>query len=110
MSSFRTALLSTWDFLRIRKEWQGEVREAGGNFLIFGFQFLPTKLKAWLLRHFNIGWYKKIKDYNKSLEVADSIRLLKRNELISLFPESSIEKEKLLGFTKSFMVHNFPKK
>src|SRR3989304_4916387 len=112
-------------FFENQKRMAGEVQRVGEyffiqtpnfffplepHFLIFGFQFLPTKLKAWLLRHFNIGWYKKIKDYNKSLEVADSIRLLKRNELISLFPESSIEKEKLLGFTKSFMVHNFPKK
>lgn len=74
------------------------------HFLVFGFQFLPIKFRAFLIRNLNFGWYKKTKDYNKSLELAKNIRLLKKKELKTLFPEGTIIKEKFCGLTKSFMI------
>ena len=75
------------------------------HFLFFGFQFLPIKARAFLLRKFQLGWYPKIKDYNRSIEIAQRIRLLRKKELKKLFPSAMIVKEKLFGFTKSFMVY-----
>lgn len=80
------------------------------HFLMPGFQFLPLKVKAFLVRHFNLGWYKKESDYNKSFEVASCIRLLKLKEIKELFPGATIRREKFLGLTKSFMVFKGPDK
>lgn len=75
------------------------------HFLFLGFQFLPIKFRAWLIRHFDLGWYKKELDYKKSLLLASSIHLLKFKELQSLFPKCNIYKEKFLFMTKSFVVY-----
>lgn len=105
-----------------QKEMSGEVKRIGKNFflqtpnywfpfephfLILGFQFLPLRMKAFLLRHFNLGWFSKIKDYKESIRTAQSIRLLKEKELKELFEGASIVKEKFFGLTKSFIVYNF---
>jgi hypothetical protein len=36
------------------------------------------------------------------------VRNIRGTELGQLFPSATIVKERVLGFTKSFMVHNFP--
>lgn len=76
------------------------------HFLVLGFHFLPVKIRAFLIRHFNLGWYKREKDYHKSLELATSIRLMKLKELKLIFPNAKIIREKILFLTKSFIVHN----
>ena len=75
------------------------------HFLCPFFQYLPSRLKVFLLCHFNLGWYKKIKDCQKATEIADSIRLLKEYELKQLFPDANIYREKVLGLTKSFIMY-----
>lgn len=76
------------------------------HFLFVGFQFLPLKVRAFLIRHFNLGWYKKTPDYEQSIIVAKSARLLKKSELTKLFPKAKIYKEKIFGLTKSFIVYD----
>ncbi|MBU0560100.1 MAG: hypothetical protein KKG93_11085 [Bacteroidetes bacterium] len=75
------------------------------HFLFFGIQYLPVEIRAWLIRHFNLGWYEKERHYSRSLEIAKSIRLLKRKEIFELFPEAEIINEKCFGLTKSFIIH-----
>jgi len=75
------------------------------HFLFIGFQFLPVKFRASLIRHFNLGWFKKEMDYKKSLEIAKSVRLLKKKEIQILFPDATIYREKFLCFTKSFLIY-----
>ena len=75
------------------------------HFLTFGVQFLPVRVRAILLRKFSLGWYSKIKDYKKSIEVVEGTRLLRKKELKNLFPGAAIAEEKLFGFTKSFMIY-----
>ncbi len=75
------------------------------HFLTMGIHYLPVKVRAVLIRHFNLGWYNKIEDYSGSISLAKSIRLLKYNELRRLFPGAKIIKEKFLWFTKSFMIY-----
>lgn len=75
------------------------------HFLFPFFQFLPHAIKVWLLMHFNMGWMKKA-DHDRADLIAKSIRLLSKRELLSLFPNASIHKEKFMGLTKSFIVYH----
>ena len=74
------------------------------HFLFLGFQFLPLKTKAFILKHFRHGWFAYIETYEQAYEAADSIHLLTQKDLKALFPKGTIRKERFLGITKSFMV------
>ncbi len=79
------------------------------HFLFPFFQFLPLWGKVWLIRHLRLGWYgasESAIDKQKAAQICSSIRLLSRRELMNLFPGSKIFKEKFLGLTKSFIVHD----
>jgi ubiquinone/menaquinone biosynthesis C-methylase UbiE len=76
------------------------------HFLFPFFQFFPLKLKAFLIRHFNLGWQKKTSDKQKATEIANSVKLLTKKDLQNLFPNAKIYKEKFLGLTKSFIVYD----
>jgi ubiquinone/menaquinone biosynthesis C-methylase UbiE len=71
------------------------------HFLFPFFQYLPITIKTFLLRNFNLGWYKKIENKGESIRIAKSIRLLTSKEMNSLFPHSNTYKENFFGFTKS---------
>lgn len=75
------------------------------HFLFPFFQFLPVKLRVFLVTHFNLGWRGKIRDRQEALQAVNEIRLLTEKELKQLFPGARIYKEKLLGLTKSFIVY-----
>ena len=72
------------------------------HFIFPFFQFLPLILRAFLLHHFALGWYKKAQNKEQALEVADSVHLLTKRKLQKLFPDAKIQKEKFLLMTKSF--------
>jgi hypothetical protein len=69
------------------------------------FQFLPIATRAWLIQHFNLGWYNKISDYQKALSEVKSIRLLRKTEFKQFFPDAVIFEEKLFGMVKSFVAY-----
>ncbi len=75
------------------------------HYLFPGFQFLPFKAKAFLIRHFNLGWYKKTKNKKRSHEIANEIKLLSRKKLLNLFPQGKLYEEKIFGLTKSFVIY-----
>lgn len=81
------------------------------HFLFPGFQWLPPFLRIWLLQTFPLyerrAGGKRLLRYQDARDKAEEIRLLKRNELLALFPTASLYEEKLWGMTKSFIVHNF---
>jgi len=58
-----------------------------------------------MINHFNLGWYPKINNKKKAIKIANSIRLLKKRELMEFFPGATIHKEKFLGLTRSFIVY-----
>jgi len=77
------------------------------HFIFPFWQYLPEFLKVWLLMNFKIGHCKtKIKDKTEAQLIAREIRLLTKKELLSLFPGCKLYKEKILFFTKSFIVYN----
>lgn len=76
------------------------------HFLFPGFQFLPLSAKAWLLRHFDLGWHRKVADRVAAEQDASSIRLLSKNELARLFPGAEMRGERFYGLVKSWMVYS----
>lgn len=69
------------------------------------FQFLPFRLKVFILTHFRSPWGWKISSREEAIQYVNEIRLLTEKELRSLFPDANIYKEKFLGLTKSFIAY-----
>ena len=75
------------------------------HFLFPGFQWLPLSWRAYLLSHFNLGWIKRKATIQEAKSYVTQIRLLKKNELLTLFPGANLYEEKMGGLTKSFIVY-----
>jgi ubiquinone/menaquinone biosynthesis C-methylase UbiE len=75
------------------------------HFLIPGFQWFPVFLRIWLIRHFDLGWYKRIEDPHQAYELLIHNRLLNKKEFQSLFPKAKLYEEKFLQLTKSFIAY-----
>jgi SAM-dependent methyltransferase len=73
------------------------------HFLVPGFQFLPLRLRAELLRWVPLGWYGRTADRADAERKVRTIRLMTEREFQSVFPEAQIHREKVLGITKSFI-------
>lgn len=76
------------------------------HFLFLGFQWLPLETRAWLLHHFDLGWAKRLPTRMAARQEAAAITLLKKRELLTLFPGARLYCEKALGLTKSFVVYD----
>jgi len=75
------------------------------HFLFPAFQWLPLSLRVLLIQYFDLGWFNKTPDKEKAQALVGSIQLLKRAELLALFPGASIYKERIFGLVKSFVVY-----
>ena len=76
------------------------------HFLFPFYHWLPVRIRVWLLQNFDLGWYKKEKDYKTAYELVKSIRLLNLRELKSLFPQAKIYKERIFGIVKSYIAYS----
>ena len=76
------------------------------HFLTPGFQFLPLRVRTWLVSHFSIGWYPRIREEAAARREVESIVLLTRRQLCDLFPEALIYEERIAGLTKSFVAYH----
>jgi hypothetical protein len=74
------------------------------HFLFPFFQYLPFGSRAWLLRHMDLGWYRRERDPAAAAAAVRSIRLLTHRELRALFPSSHVVVERAFGLAKSFIV------
>ena len=79
------------------------------HFLFPMFQFFPIGWRIFLVRNFNLGWYKRLPDRQQAEKKCRSIRLLTKTELKKLFPSASIHTERFFGLAKSFVVTYCPK-
>jgi hypothetical protein len=77
------------------------------HFLFPFFHWLPVTLRAFLVRHFSLGWFKATRDPVSAMELVSGIRLMKSSELQAAFPDAVIWKEKVLGLTKSLVAIKF---
>jgi hypothetical protein len=75
------------------------------HFLFPGFQWLPTSVRILLVTYFDLGWFQKALDKKKAQTIVDSVHLLRQDELLVLFPHSSLYKERIFGLIKSFVVY-----
>lgn len=75
------------------------------HFLTPGFQFLPEWAQIWLLRHFRLGTYGRVRDLEQARSHIREIRLLTCAEFQALFPAAEILPERFCGLTKSFVAH-----
>lgn len=74
------------------------------HFLFPFFGVLPMRVRAWLLQRMDLGWHPRRPDPAEALADVRSVRLLTGSELRRLFPGARFENERLLVFTKSFIV------
>ena len=74
------------------------------HFLFPFFGVLPTRVRAFLLQHMNLGWRKRRPDPDEALAEVLSVRLMTGSELHRLFPRARFDNERLLLLTKSFIV------
>lgn len=75
------------------------------HFVFPCFQFLPLSWRVWLVQHFSLGWYPRLPDREHARREVASIRLLSAAELVALFPDGALYRERYLGLTKSFVIY-----
>lgn len=73
------------------------------HFLFPFFQFLPVRVRVWLVQHFALGWYPRLRDGETAWREVDSIQLLGRDAFQSLFPDATVHEERFWGLVKSFV-------
>jgi len=76
------------------------------HFLVPGFQWFPIALRIWFIRHFNLGWHQRTKDFKRARDLINHTRLLTKREFRSLFPKAKLYEEKIFGLTKSFIMYD----
>lgn len=69
------------------------------------FQFMPVRVKTWLLMNFALSWAGKIGDRERAVEHANSVKLLDGKQFAAMFPGAEIYKERVAGLTKSFTAY-----
>ncbi|WP_095044289.1 class I SAM-dependent methyltransferase [Candidatus Promineifilum breve] len=75
------------------------------HYLFPGFQWLPLEWRAWLLHHYDLGWYQRHETRQQARESVGSVSLLRKGEFASLFPAGRLYEEKVFGLTKSFVAY-----
>ena len=68
------------------------------------FQFLPIWFRTWLVCNFNLGNYKKTKNWELAKSYVTEIELLSKRQMRLLFPDSTIENEWLFGMVNGFII------
>jgi hypothetical protein len=75
------------------------------HFLFLGFQWLPVEVRVFLITRFRLGWIDRVRDPQAAREFVESTRLLRKRELLALFPGAVLYEERMWGVTKSFVVY-----
>jgi hypothetical protein len=79
------------------------------HFLMPGWHWLPESARVAVLRRRPVGWMGRCPDPEVARRIVTEVRLLRRRELASLFPEASIVGERFGGLVKSWTaIAGFP--
>ena len=70
------------------------------------FHWLPAAAQAWCFRRFKVGIYPRLQEPGTALHHATRVRDLTASELRELFPGATVVRERVLGLTKSFLIHS----
>jgi hypothetical protein len=60
-------------------------------------------MQVYLVRHFNLGWIRRIPDRVLAERQVKSIKLISKTQMQALFPDAEIFEEKIFGLTKSLV-------
>jgi len=75
------------------------------------FQFLPFKIRVFLTKNFNLGYYKKAANEEDAIKLVSEIRLLTEKQMKRLFPGGKVYRETFLGvLVKSITLYSFLEK
>jgi hypothetical protein len=72
------------------------------HFLVPVWHWLPESTRVAILRRRGVGWAGRTEDPVKAREIIQEHRLMRRNELARLFPNSDIVGERFGGLVKSW--------
>lgn len=75
------------------------------HFVFPFFALLPLGVRTFLVNHFALGNFERIKDKELAQKTCEEILLLSKDEFSQLFPDADIFEEKFLGMTKSFTAY-----
>jgi hypothetical protein len=67
------------------------------------FHWLPFASRVWLLRNFDLGYWRGRRSVDAAVATAESARLLSAPMMEDLFPEAKIQKERFLFLPKSII-------
>lgn len=76
------------------------------HFVFPCFQFLPVSRRAWLVQHFDLGWFQRVPEPAAARTLVQSIRLLSGSQFQHLFPEATLYQERVGGLVKSFVAYH----
>ena len=74
------------------------------HFVFLFFQYLPKKIRLWLILNFRLGHHPKYKKRESAIRAIEEIQLLSIKQMKKLFPDSTIYREKFIGLNKSIIV------
>ena len=79
------------------------------HFLAPAWHWLPVSARIAILRRRGVGWMGRCPDPDHAREVVTEVRLLRRGELRSMFPEAAVVAERYGGLVKSWTaIAGFP--
>lgn len=68
------------------------------------YHWLPMPIRIWLTMHFRLGFYPKAETIDDAMRFVEDAILVDERRMRALFPAPArIEKERVLGLTKSFI-------
>lgn len=73
------------------------------HFITPFFHWLPRHLRLWLVQRAALGHFRRASSPVEAARMVDSARLLSYRQMKMLFPDSQIERERLLGWPKSLI-------
>lgn len=73
------------------------------HFLTPGWHWLPARLRVALLRKRRWGWRGPCPNPEEAKALVDEVRLLRGRELTSMFPDATLEKERIGPLVKCFV-------
>jgi hypothetical protein len=73
------------------------------HFLTPGWHYLPVAVRVALLRRRRWGWRGPLPEAAKAEEAVREIRLMRGSELTRMFPEATLQRERIGPFVKSFV-------
>lgn len=76
------------------------------HFHVPGWQWMPLRMRAALLRRRRCGWRGPEPDPARALEAVREVRLLTGREMRALFPGATIWPERLAGLVKSWVAYD----